>query len=309
MTIVTENKKYEKNSAFTLVEILIVVIIIGILAGLMALSAGSSTETAERTACRGDQRTVKSAYYVESAERSNSFKTSIENAMAQFPKAQKVSTGEGAAMYKGICPAGGEYIMVQDIVNANSTNGKLTIMCTVEGHNGDAQLSALERLQLWSNIINGIMSSGLKNSDLVSKLNEVFGSNLDPKNYFGSNDDIRKLLHDKILGGQTGIVLEKDSALYKALKDSSMKNAEPYVQPYFKDNKTIYWIAGNNTDHAQWNAYALYYDGKWYQKIDGGTVGMATFTKLSIDAGLKDSAIGLLNDDGSINTKLWKPIG
>ena len=221
--------KNKKNRAFTLVEILIVVIIIGILAGLMALSAGSSTETAEKTACRGDQRTVKSAYYVERAENKNSFKTSIENAMAQFPKAQKVSTGDGAAFYRGICHAGGEYLMVQDIAD---TNGKLAIMCTVEGHNVRPEyfiqcinqtrtFKALERLQLWSNIINGIMSSGLKGAGLVNTLNKIFGTNLDSSKYFGSNDDIRKLLEEGKFG-QIAVAVEKDSALYKALKDSSM---------------------------------------------------------------------------------------
>lgn len=284
-------------------EILIVVIIIGILAGLMALSAGSSTETAEKTACRGDQRTVKSAYYVERAENKNSFKTSIENAMAQFPKAQKVSTGDGAAFYRGICHAGGEYLMVQDIAD---TNGKLAIMCTVEGHNGDDQLTALERLQLWSNIINGIMSSGLTNADMITTLNKIFGTNLDPSKYFGSNDNIRRLLREGKFG-KIAVAVDKDSSLYKTLKDR-MKKGEPCVQPYFSQKQTIYWIA-NDTGNAEWKAYALYYDGKWYQRTDGSTVNMATFTNQSIESGLKGSDIGLLNDDGSINTSLWKTIG
>lgn len=248
---------------------------------------------------------MKSAYYVENAENKNPFKTSIENAMAQFPKARKVSTGDGAAFYRGICHAGGEYVMVQDIVDAN---GKLTIMCTVEGHNSAGQLTALERLQLWSNIINGIMSSGLKSADMINTLNKMFGTSIDPSKYFGSNDDIRKLLKEGKFG-QVAVAVEKESALYKALKDSSMKTAEPYIQPYFKDNKTIYWIADNGTDHAQWKAYALYYDGKWYQKIDGKSVNMAAFTSQSIESGLKGSDIGLLNGDGSINTSLWKTIG
>lgn len=287
-------------------EILIVVIIIGILAGLMALSAGSSTETAEKTACRGDQRTVKSAYYVERAENKNSFKTSIENAMAQFPKAQKVSTGDGAAFYRGICHAGGEYLMVQDIAD---TNGKLAIMCTVEGHNGDDRLTALERLQLWSNIINGIMSSGLTNADMITTLNKIFGTDFDPSKYFGSNDNIRTLLRDGKFG-KIAVAVDKDSSLYKTLKDRmKTKTDEPYVQPYFSQKQTIYWIADKDTGNARWDAYALYYDGKWYQRTDGSTVNMATFTNQSIESGLKGSDIGLLNDDGSINTSLWKTIG
>ena len=310
MTIVTENKKYEKNSAFTLVEILIVVIIIGILAGLMALSAGSSTETAERTACRGDQRTVKSAYYVESAERSNSFKTSIENAMAQFSKAQEVSTGEGAAMYKGICPAGGEYIMVQDIVNANSTNGKLTIMCTVEGHNGDAQLSALERLQLWSNIINGMKYSGLNDADFVSSLNQIFGTHLDTGSYFGTNDQVRDLIAKKF---DTMPALEKDSALYKELKNTIMKDQTPYVQPYFinEGKETIYWISPKekSTD-KYWYADAIYYNGNWYMKKDGDKYTTSMIAGFNNAKSVKDAlqGIGMLDNNGSISSN-WVPIG
>lgn len=88
-------------------EILIVVIIIGILAGLMALSAGSSTETAEKTACRGDRRTIKSAYYVERAENGKTFKESLKKAMEQFTKGKQLAIAEDRAVYDGICHAGG----------------------------------------------------------------------------------------------------------------------------------------------------------------------------------------------------------
>lgn len=91
-------------------EILIVVIIIGILAGLMALSAGSSTETAEKTACRGDRRTIKSAYYVERAENGKTFKESLKKAMEQFTKGKQLAIAEDRAVYDGICHAGGLYI-------------------------------------------------------------------------------------------------------------------------------------------------------------------------------------------------------
>ena len=110
-------------------EILIVVIIIGILAGLMALSAGSSTETAEKTACRGDRRTIKSAYYVERAENGKTFKESLKKAMEQFTKGKQLAIAEDRAVYDGICHAGGLYT----IITAN--DGKLLILCTVSGHN------------------------------------------------------------------------------------------------------------------------------------------------------------------------------
>ncbi|MFR5881335.1 MAG: prepilin-type N-terminal cleavage/methylation domain-containing protein [Cloacibacillus evryensis] len=120
--------KNKKKRAFTLVEILIVVIIIGILAGLMALSAGSSTETAEKTACRGDRRTIKSAYYVERAENGKTFKESLEKAMAQFTKVKNLSTADDSAFCLGVCHAGGTYSMT------TTSNDRLLISCSIEGH-------------------------------------------------------------------------------------------------------------------------------------------------------------------------------
>lgn len=121
-------KRYEKCKAFTLVEILIVVIIIGILAGLMALSFGSSTETAERTACLGDRRTIKSAYYVERAENGKAFKDSLEEAMEQFTKGSQLAIANDRAVYGGICHAGGLYTII-------TIDDKLVILCSVSGHN------------------------------------------------------------------------------------------------------------------------------------------------------------------------------
>lgn len=121
-------KRYEKCKAFTLVEILIVVIIIGILAALMALSFGSSTETAERTACRGDRRTIKSAYYVERAESGKTFKDSLEEAMEQFTKVKNLNVTGDTAVCTGVCHAGGIYTIT------TTSDDKLLISCSIEGH-------------------------------------------------------------------------------------------------------------------------------------------------------------------------------
>ncbi|MCD7876684.1 MAG: prepilin-type N-terminal cleavage/methylation domain-containing protein [Cloacibacillus porcorum] len=121
-------KRYEKCKAFTLVEILIVVIIIGILAGLMALIFGSSTETAERTACRGDRRTIKSAYYVERAESGKTFKDSLEEAMERFTKVKNLNVTGDTAVCTGVCHAGGIYTIT------TTSDDKLLISCSIEGH-------------------------------------------------------------------------------------------------------------------------------------------------------------------------------
>ena len=137
--------------------------------------------------------------------------------------------------------------MVRDIVEAD---GKPAIMRTVEGRDSAGRPTALERPPLWSDIVNVIMSSGLKGADMINTLNKMFEADIAPSKYLGSDDDNSKTFErGEIWRGccRCG----KKSALYKELKDSSMKRAEPYIQPYFKGNKSICRIAENGTDHAQ----------------------------------------------------------
>ena len=237
-------KRYEKCKAFTLVEILLVVIIIGILAGLMALSAGSSTETAERTACLGDRRTIKSAYYVERAENGSSFGVALERAMRQFTKGHVLTSDDVMATYDGICHAGGVYI----ITESDEGDGKLGIMCTIQGHEGE-DLYGWARLRVFADAINRIL--------------KLDGS--------AKQDAINKLLGDGVnIGGSVNTnisdaLLEKMGGWPKWEKDDSL-----YVHPHFLNGKgeVIYFANSDKNAVTGWNAKAIYYKGQWYQKVD-----------------------------------------
>lgn len=290
----------QKNKAFTLVEILIVVIIIGILAGLMMLSAGSSTETAERTACRGDRRTIKSAYYVERAENRKTFKESLEKAMAQFDKARQSYISGTIAMYNGICHAGGTYIMT-------TSGDRLLIACSVKGHEGEANFTIWD----YASAIAGILSnSSLNDKQKAAKLKEIFGGDVREAMIY-TNDTLRTLLQEKFPNWPA---VEKADPIYNILK-AAMGTGEPYIQPYFLGGKVdtkeiLYFVNTDNKNHGAWLAYAVYYNGKWYQKTDDSgkvisNVGIANLRNcdsLNDAVGSGPNGLGIFNADGELNT-------
>ena len=294
-------KRYEKCKAFTLVEILIVVIIIGILAGLMALSAGSSTETAERTVCRGDRRTIKSAYYVERAEEGESFRTSIANAMRQFDKAHQSYISDTIAMYDGICHAGGTYIMT-------TSNDRLLVSCSVNGHEGEASFTFFD----YAAAIAGILSdSKLGEQQKADRLKAIFGKEISTSSLY-TNDRLREMLKEKF---PTWPAVEKTDPIYQKLKEV-MGSGEPYIQPYFVGGKVetkevLYFVNTDNTTHGAWYAYAVYYNGQWYQKADTTTgkvdvnVGIANLkdcTSLAEAVGSGINGLKIFDVNGNLNT-------
>lgn len=271
-------------------EILIVVIIIGILAGLMALSAGSSTETAEKTACRGDRRTIKSAYYVERAENGKTFKESLEKAMEQFTKGHELNADDTMAMYEGICHAGGVYIMTE----SDEGDGTLGVMCTIQGHGGE-DLYGWARLRVYAAAINRILE--LTGSARQEMINKLLGKEVDIKGSVNTN------ISEALLA-QTG-------SWPKWEKDGSL-----YVHPHFLNGKgeVLYFANGANNQVTGWTAKAIYYNGKWYEKIVGEKVvgvGVANVYNYATvaEALTKDTNIQLLKDDGSINTDAgWREV-
>lgn len=283
-------KRYEKCKAFTLVEILIVVIIIGILAGLMALSAGSSTETAERTACRGDRRTIKSAYYVERAENGSSFGVALERAMRQFTKGHALTSDDVMATYDGICHAGGVYI----ITESDEGDGKLGIMCTIQGHEGE-DLYGWARLRVFADAINRILK--LNGSAKQEALDRLLAGHVDIKGSANTNISNAMLA---IMGSWPK--WEKDDSLY--------------VHPHFLNGKKgeVIYFANKTKDKVDgWNASAIYYQGQWYQKVNanGDVVSVVVAGvydyDYAVDA-LREN-IKLLKEDGSINTADgWQPV-
>ncbi|MEG1825575.1 MAG: type II secretion system protein [Cloacibacillus sp.] len=126
---------FKRKTAFTLVEVLIAVVLVGILAGLMMLSSGATIDASQRAVCAANRRTIKSAYSVESTGSGKNFNENLKNAMAQFSQAAHNNTdvGSGKALYTGICPAKGAYLIILD------DGDKLSIFCSIKGHDHDGE--------------------------------------------------------------------------------------------------------------------------------------------------------------------------
>lgn len=118
--------------AFTLVEVLIVIIIIGILAGLIMLSSGSATDTAERTRCVADRRSLRSALYIFRVEKGGTTSADLSATLNEvldkmFDNGQ--GTVSGDSEIDGICPSKGIYAVTV-------SDDKYLIACSV--HGGDS---------------------------------------------------------------------------------------------------------------------------------------------------------------------------
>lgn len=118
--------------AFTLVEVLIVIIIIGILAGLIMLSSGSATDTAERTRCVADRRSLRSALYIFRVEKGGTTSADLSATLKEvlekmFDNGQ--GTVSGDSEIDGICPSKGIY-------DVTVSDDKYLIACSVHGGDG-----------------------------------------------------------------------------------------------------------------------------------------------------------------------------
>ncbi|WP_302806094.1 prepilin-type N-terminal cleavage/methylation domain-containing protein [Cloacibacillus porcorum] len=120
------------KSAFTLVEVLIVILIIGILAGLIMLSSGSATDTAERTRCVADRRSLRSALYIFRVEKGGTTSADLSATLKEvldkmFDNGQ--GTVSGDSEIDGICPSKGIYAVT-------ISDDKYLIACSVHGGDG-----------------------------------------------------------------------------------------------------------------------------------------------------------------------------
>ena len=118
--------------AFTLVEVLIVILIIGILAGLIMLSSGSATDTAERTRCVADRRSLRSALYIFRIEKGGTTSADLSATLNEvldkmFDNGQ--GTVSGDSEINGICPSKGIY-------DVTISDDKYLIACSVHGGDG-----------------------------------------------------------------------------------------------------------------------------------------------------------------------------
>lgn len=118
--------------AFTLVEVLIVILIIGILAGLIMLSSGSATDTAERTRCVADRRSLRSALYIFRVEKGGTTSADLSATLNEVLK-KMFDNGQGTVSgdseIDGICPSKGIYAVT-------ISDDKYLIACSVHGGDG-----------------------------------------------------------------------------------------------------------------------------------------------------------------------------
>lgn len=130
----------DRTRAFTLVEILIVIIIIAILAGILLIVMESSTKSAKAAACAGNVRTLKSGLIIQMVGNpTKSLGSCIQGALFGFPRAVQVSSGDSSAIYDGICPDIGRYIIA-----SKDKGTAVDIYCTEHsGEYGDEVAKAI----------------------------------------------------------------------------------------------------------------------------------------------------------------------
>lgn len=146
-------QKHKK--AFTLVELLIVIIIIGILAGMMMISSGSATDTAEKTRCTADRRSLRSALNLYRAEKGAIATADIKTALDYVLK-NNFDNIRGAVQgdneITGICPTGGKYTVT-------ASDDRIMIACS-KHNNDNEQLNATNVIDFTEQLLS------MKNSDV-----------------------------------------------------------------------------------------------------------------------------------------------
>ena len=155
-------QKHKK--AFTLVELLIVIIIIGILAGMMMISSGSATDTAEKTRCIADRRSLRSALNLYRAEKGAIASADIKTALDYVLKNNFDNTRgavQGDNEITGICPTGGKYTVT-------ASDDKVEIIC--DKHDDDGGLNGTKVIDFTKQLV-----ALEKNNDKLKKyLEEVY---------------------------------------------------------------------------------------------------------------------------------------
>ena len=295
---------------FTLVELLLVIVIIGILSGMLMVSSGTSVDLSQKNVCAGNRRVIKSSYMVKAADGRNSFAEIIAEVMADYPKAKAAEVSEKGARYRDICPSGGDYV-----VSVDAESGNISCACTFEGHGSetaeDAVLAGFPLLVDFGNKLGDILKSSMSDKDKIAAIKELLGAY--GANYL-NNDTIRKALLDKMGGSWPAV--EKDSALYNALKAVYDVGDKQYIQPYFVNGtkEPVYWVSSSASGNGAWTAYAIYYNGKWYQPPKDKT-DYHKANKVQISGAFNSAAtvadalkkIGLINQDGTVSSS-WTQI-
>lgn len=173
--VMSMTQKHKK--AFTLVELLIVIIIIGILAGMMMISSGSATDTAEKTRCIADRRSLRSALNLYRAEKGAIASADIKTALDYVLKNNFDNTRgavQGDNEITGVCPTGGKYTVT-------ASDDKVEIIC--DKHDDDGELNGTRVIDFTKQLV------ALKeNNDKLKKyLEELYKDKKGALNSEGAN--------------------------------------------------------------------------------------------------------------------------
>lgn len=118
-----------KKNGFTLMEMLIVVAIIGLLVAIAVPVFSVTMDRTRKTACDANMRNAKMVLSLKSAEEGKLTDSQIEEALTSgLGKTVTKETADGKTGWKGLCPAGGVYVIDSDtLVIECSKHGKMSL--------------------------------------------------------------------------------------------------------------------------------------------------------------------------------------
>ncbi|MCD7954043.1 MAG: prepilin-type N-terminal cleavage/methylation domain-containing protein [Synergistaceae bacterium] len=201
-------QKHQKHKrAFTLVEVLIVIIIIGILAGLIMLSSGSATDSADRTRCVADRRSLRSALYIFRVEGEKPVSADLSAVIKEvldkmFDNGQ--GTVSGDSEIDGICPSKGIYTVTV-------SDDKYLIACSIHGgdsgsgtggtggDSGDDGGGIIDKI--FGDLVNSACDKILANNYINAAQDQIF-----------THEDSYYVVSGKVTGFWEGSYVEPDAA-------------------------------------------------------------------------------------------------
>ena len=118
-----------KKNGFTLMEMLIVVAIIGLLAAIAVPVFSVTMDRTRKTACEANMRNAKMVLSLKSAEEGEVTDSQIEEALTSgMGKTVTKESAGGKTGWKGLCPAGGIYVIdPKTMVIECTEHGKVTL--------------------------------------------------------------------------------------------------------------------------------------------------------------------------------------
>ena len=258
------------KSAFTLVEVLIVILIIGILAGLIMLSSGSATDTAERTRCVADRRSLRSALYIFRVEKGGTTSADLSATLKEvldkmFDNGQ--GTVSGDSEIDGICPSKGIYAVT-------ISDDKYLIACSVHGGDGTGTGSGGSGTGGDGGGTGGDGGGGTGggtgsgDGDGKHYLYET-GILIKDGNYWASIHDFENFYKPQILEYPMGTVIKIGDDCYFAISNVKMEGSNNPATSYLHEggflkissNAPQPW-SGNGTEYYKGHLYQ--YNGNYY---------------------------------------------